>query len=86
MLSETEVQLLQLRVTELEDRLKFIYRQLKIDYAAPQSSADAALSPQVQDALRSGNKIAAIKIYRELTNVGLAEAKDAIDRAEQFVK
>lgn len=86
MLSETEVQLLQLRVTELEDRLQFIYRHLKIDYARPQANADPALAPEVQEALRSGNKIGAIKIYRELTNCSLADAKDAIDRAEQFIK
>jgi ribosomal protein L7/L12 len=36
--------------------------------------------------LRRGNKIEAIKTYRELTGVGLAEAKQAIDRAEQFIK
>jgi sugar lactone lactonase YvrE/DNA-directed RNA polymerase subunit RPC12/RpoP len=32
---------------------------------------------------RSGNKIAAIKIYRETFGVGLAEAKDAVERLEQ---
>jgi len=31
--------------------------------------------------LLRGNKIEAIKIYRELTGVGLAEAKPAIDKA-----
>lgn len=29
--------------------------------------------------LQSGNQIQAIKLYRELTGVGLAEAKDAVD-------
>ena len=50
------------------------------------ASSDPSLSPQIQDALRRGNKIEAIKIYRELTGVGLAEAKQAIDRAGQFIK
>jgi ribosomal protein L7/L12 len=36
--------------------------------------------------LRSGNKIEAIKIYRELTGVGLAEAKGVIDKAEKFIR
>jgi len=40
----------------------------------------------MQVALRRNNKIEAIKIYRELTGVGLAEAKDVIDKAEQFIK
>ena len=84
MVTETEVQQLRSRVNELEDRLKFIYRRLNIEYMDPNS--DPVLSPQIQDALRKGNKIEAIKIYRELTGVGLAEAKQVIDRAEHFIK
>ncbi|HXD08560.1 MAG TPA: ribosomal protein L7/L12, partial [Anaerolineales bacterium] len=78
------IQQLRSHINELEDRLKFIYRRLNIEYADPNS--DPVLSPQIQDALRKGNKIEAIKIYRELTGVGLAEAKQVIDRAEQFIK
>jgi ribosomal protein L7/L12 len=33
----------------------------------------------IQNALRAGNKIEAIKLYREKTGLGLKEAKDAID-------
>ena len=84
MITEADLQLLRSRINELEDRLKFIYRRLNIEYADP--SSDPILSPQIQDALRRGNKIEAIKIYRELTGTGLAEAKDAIDKAEQFIK
>ena len=83
MVTEAEIQLLRSRVNELEDRLNFLYRRLNIEYADPNS--DPVLAPQVQDALRRGNKIEAIKIYRELTGVGLAEAKDAIDRAERSI-
>ncbi|HXQ34348.1 MAG TPA: ribosomal protein L7/L12 [Anaerolineales bacterium] len=84
MITEADIQLLRSRINELEDRLKFIYRTLNIEYVDPNS--DPVLSPQIQDALRRGNKIEAIKIYRELTGVGLAEAKQVIDRAEQFIK
>ena len=84
MVTESEIQLLRSRINELEDRLKFIYRRLNIEYADPNS--DPVLPPQVQEVLKRGNKIEAIKIYRELTGKGLAEAKDAIDRAEQFIK
>jgi ribosomal protein L7/L12 len=84
MVTEAEMQLLRSRINELEDRLNFLYRRLNIEYANPGSNP--VISPQVQDALRRGNKIEAIKIYRELTGVGLAEAKQAIDRAEQFLK
>lgn len=82
--TEAEFLLLQSRVRELEDKLQCLYRRLNIDYADPTS--DPALAPQVQEALRRGNKIEAIKIYRELTGVGLAEAKQVIDRAEQSIK
>jgi ribosomal protein L7/L12 len=84
MVTETEVQQLRSRVNELEDRLKYLYQRLNIDYVDPGS--DPVLSPQVQEALRRGNKIEAIKIYRELTGVGLAEAKDVIDKAERFIR
>lgn len=84
MVTETDIMLLKSRISELEDKLQFLYRKLNIDYIDPNS--DPALAPQVQEALRRGNKIEAIKIYRELTGVGLAEAKQAVERAESFIK
>jgi len=79
MVTETEVQLLRSRVNELEDRLKLLYRHLNLEYS--DSASDPLLSPQIQAAIRSGNKIEAIKIYREMTGLGLAEAKAVIDKA-----
>jgi len=35
---------------------------------------------EVRDLLAAGNKIGAIKLYRELTGLGLAEAKAAVER------
>ena len=84
MVNETDIIALKARIEELEDKLKFIYRRLNIEYMDPNS--DPVLAPQIQEALRRGNKIEAIKIYREMTSVGLAEAKQVIDRAEQFIK
>lgn len=84
MVTESDILALKSRINELEDRLKFIYRRLNIEYMDPNS--DPVLEPQIQQALRNGNKIEAIKIYREMTGVGLAEAKQVIDRAEQFIK
>ena len=34
---------------------------------------------EIKDLVRQGNKIEAIKIYREMTGVGLKEAKDAVE-------
>jgi ribosomal protein L7/L12 len=44
---------------------------------------DAIADGYLQDALVQGNKIAAIKRYRELTDSGLKEAKDAVEYAER---
>jgi ribosomal protein L7/L12 len=84
MVTEADILLLKSRINELEDRLQFLYRRLNIEYVDP--NAEPSLAPQIQEALRRGNKIEAIKIYRELTGVGLAEAKDAIDKAEKFIR
>jgi ribosomal protein L7/L12 len=40
---------------------------------------DPAADPEIQDLVAKGNKVQAIKRYRQLTGLGLAEAKDAID-------
>lgn len=76
----TEIDLIQLRarVKELEERLKFIYDHLHIEYSDSPDNKNA----KVIELLKKGNKIGAIKVYREIYNVGLAEAKDAIDKME----
>jgi hypothetical protein len=43
--------------------------------------SDAGLA-QISSALYAGKKIAAIKMYREATGAGLAEAKDAVELIE----
>ncbi len=78
--TEAEFLALKSRISELEDKMQLVYRRFNIDYADP--NADPARSPQIQEALRRGDKIEAIKIYRQLTNAGLAEAKRAIDNLE----
>jgi ribosomal protein L7/L12 len=78
--TEAEFLALKARVNELEDKLQFLYRRLNLEYTDPGSNP--AFAPQVLEALRRGNKIEAIKLYRELTGTGLAEAKRAIDELE----
>ncbi len=48
--------------------------------AGPPVPADT--KAQIRSALLAGNKITAIKAYRELHHVGLAEAKQAVDAME----
>lgn len=52
--------------------------------AARQQEVPDWLAPVVAQ-LRSGNKIGAIKAYREITNVGLAEAKETVEALERQI-
>ncbi len=78
MSTETELIALRARVAELEDRLQYLYKRLNIEYAANPSAVD----PRIVEYLRKGNKIEAIKIYREIHNVGLAQAKNSVEGIE----
>jgi ribosomal protein L7/L12 len=79
------------RLALIETRLEQLFEHLDI---APRESAggrwwggdeggrlDPASDPEIQDLLAKGNEIQAIKRYRELTGLGVKEAKDAIERA-----
>jgi ribosomal protein L7/L12 len=53
-------------------------------YNTPSAGPPAGdLMAQIEAELRAGRKINAIKLYREAHNVGLKEAKDAIDEMER---
>lgn len=78
MSTEQDLINLRARVAELEDRLDFLYKRLGIEYNDHPGTAD----PRIIESLKRGNKIEAIKVYRELTNAGLAEAKRVIDALE----
>jgi ribosomal protein L7/L12 len=79
MSNEQDILALRARVRELEDRLAFVYQHLRIEYVDNPEAANA----KVIGLIKAGNKIEAIKVYREIYNVGLAEAKRAVDGIEQ---
>jgi len=56
---------------------------LNIEYM--EGDPTQAVNAKVRELLQRGNKIEAIKIYREVYNVGLAEAKHVIDSIEQGI-
>ena len=58
--------------------LNFLYNHLGITNVKVPSMANA----RVIEMLKKGNKIEAIKIYREIHNCGLVEAKQAVDAIE----
>ena len=78
------------RLALIEARLQQLFEHLDVK---PRESAagwwggsegeppDPASDPEIQDLLAKGNELQAIKRYRELSGLGLKEAKDAIIRA-----
>jgi ribosomal protein L7/L12 len=76
------------RIAELERKVSELYKRLGqaepsfgsggFDSFEP-ASITAADDPRLVELLQAGKEIQAIKLYRELTGVGLAEAKDAVD-------
>jgi ribosomal protein L7/L12 len=46
----------------------------------------AAEDPRLIELIQAGKEIEAVKLYRELTTTGLAEAKDAVDRLTQVYR
>jgi ribosomal protein L7/L12 len=75
---EPEILALRAQVAELESRVDFLYNHLGIAQVQNMGMVDA----RVIDMLKKRNKIEAIKIYRELYNCGLAEAKQAVENIE----
>lgn len=81
-----DIAALKAEVARLTGLVNGLFRHLGIGQAQAQTllSADGAPEP-VLDALRNRTKIEAIKLYRESTGVGLAEAKAAVeDLARQY--
>ena len=79
---------LEVQVDWLRQLVDQLYRQLDVvppSYRPPALGGQAAPTwpPPADDpimvALARGNKIDAIKLYRERTGAGLKEAKDAVD-------
>jgi hypothetical protein len=70
-----EIRKLRSQIFQLESRVDFLYKKLNVEYVEGSDGVD----PRLAKALKSGNKIEAIKVYRELTNCGLAEAKSAVE-------
>lgn len=85
-----------LTVLELADLVKAMEEKFGVSAAAPMAmaGAPAAASAAVEEktsfnielAEAGGQKIAVIKVLREITGLGLKEAKDLTDGAPKIVK
>jgi ribosomal protein L7/L12 len=73
---QQEIYLLRSRIVHLEAQVDFLYRHLGVTFVEQNNPED---DPRILDALHKNNVIEAIKIYREINNVGLTEAKIAVD-------
>ncbi len=78
-LLESRIQKIQRRADRIERKLDLILGHLDIQVAEPGLEQVAAL-------LREGKKIEAIKVYRQLTDAGLREAKEAVERMDVAAK
>ncbi|WP_425825642.1 ribosomal protein L7/L12 [Streptomyces fractus] len=65
------------RAARVERKLDLVIEHLGIETDALGPRLDG-----VRALVREGKKIEAIKVYREVTGVGLREAKDAVERIE----
>lgn len=61
------------KLTTIERKLDAIMAHLGIEH-------DGHDMNDIRDLIAAGKKLAAIKLYRERTGAGLAEAKDAVER------
>ena len=76
-----EIAQLKLEVQRLGRLVDALY--VKLDGIAPDGTVDISAPPQdVVDALRAGNVIQAIKLWRGYTNLGLAEAKNEVEQLQ----
>ena len=64
------------QVDRIERQVALISASLGIAYDYPVTTETP---PEVIELVQSGNRVAAVKRYRDLTGVGLQEAKEAVD-------
>jgi ribosomal protein L7/L12 len=76
-MSDDRVSELLTRVLHLERQVAYLMERLGID-ALPMGGG-GGVDPDVLAAVRRGDKIGAIKLYRERTGVDLREAKDHVE-------
>ncbi len=81
-------------VIDLADLVKLLEQKFGVSAAAPVMAMAAAGGAAVEEKSSfnveltetGGNKIAVIKVVREITGLGLKEAKDIVDAAPKMVK
>ena len=67
------------RMIRLEGRVSFLYEHLGLTFVAEEQLTD---DPQIVAALKKGNLLEAIKLYREKTGTGMEQAKQAVEEMQ----
>ena len=67
------------RLGVLEHLVRHLYEKIGVPIPDLQTLAHTQVTPEVRQLLAAGNKIAAIKAYRDATNVDLATATRIIE-------
>ena len=70
------------RIRRLEEQVAELYSHLGLRQGPPGQSP-GGMTPEVEQLINSGKKIHAIKLLREQTGLGLAEAKDMVEEYER---
>ena len=71
-----EIAKLRAQITDLRERVEYLYTHLNIAYISEMDGVD----PRLIAAIKKGNMVDAIRVYSEITNVGLAQAKEAVEK------
>jgi ribosomal protein L7/L12 len=79
MAADPQIGELKQRLALVEARLEQLFEHLDLKPREP--TTDPSQDPEIQDLLAKGNEAQAVKRYRELTGVGIAEAHRAIEQA-----
>ena len=72
---------LKTRIAALERKVSRLYAHLQIEEPGPAEPGE--VPEAVAEALAEGDKLRAVKAYREAMNVGIAEAQQAIERINE---
>lgn len=67
------------RLDQLEAQVRYLAERTGIPLPDFRAVASSALSPEIQAEIAKGNKLNAIKLYREATGCDLGTAKKVID-------
>jgi ribosomal protein L7/L12 len=80
-----EIEQIAIRLARLENKVNYLFQELNLEEKYQTELAQGLLQSGMADVvalLRMNRKIEAIKLYRQRTGTGLAEAKAAVDSME----